>query len=170
MSTKGLISEALLAGKIVKHVPYVSRDKELRTLYLHSQGMQEVVDLEHSDDKWVQRLWELRFHLDHFVTGTLIDPNYLKPLQPPSKGVYEIRNRRPKPSIRAFGMFLQKDCLFLSHFCERAPLKGGGKNYQFHQEITKSRQFFRQVFPNLGVKTGSITELVTGGQDEKILK
>lgn len=172
MSIKDDLFTAVQNGVVVRLTPYISRDRPLRALLMHSEGMEEIVNLEHGDDDWTQRLWELRADLEHFIFSPNIDCNYLKPLNPRSKGVYEIRSRRPKPSIRVFGMFIAKDVFFITHYAKRAELGGGWKNHEFKQEIHKCRAAWRTVFPGYAAKiseSGGIKDLVTGGQDEKLL-
>lgn len=165
MSTSNKILEAVAAGKIIKFSPYVGSDPVFRTMYLSANGMEPIIELEHGDDEWTQRLWKLRAALEVFVTQAEIDIRYLKPLRPFKRGVWEIKNKRPRPSLRVFCMFIKRDCLFVSHIRERPQLD----SYEYKQQIMRTRQRWRTIFPDLEPRislSGSLQQMVTGGHDE----
>ena len=71
-----------------------------------------------TDPDWEERCGDLRADIDHFVEGKLLTvaaksykghTSQLKRLEPAKDEVWEIRSRDPKPSIRVFGRFADKD-------------------------------------------------------------
>lgn len=176
MSIKAELLNVVSKGQLVQLAPHVAADKLIRKMYLTAelneliasyQGMD--YDAATSEQKEaISRFAKLKADLDMFLTRPEIDPEYMKQLDPAGKGVYEIRSVRPKPSIRVFGRFIDKNIFVATHIAERKEL-GGWKSYEFKQEIAACRKIWGTIFPNHQAKEGcTLSSLVTGGHDEKI--
>ena len=176
MSINIALLEAVGKGLIVQLTPYVQTDKPIRKIYLASEINDAFLyyrelpydpnNLEQNEK--VSRFAKFRADLDKFLVSPEIDSEYMKQLVPNGKGVFEIRSVRPKPSIRAFGMFIEKDVFLITNYAERKEL-GGFKSYAFKQEIGECRKAWRAIFPNHGAKEspdGKLSSVVTGGLDE----
>ena len=157
MSIGQELLSAIQNGQIVRLKPLVP-DFEYRRLYLVSGLYSEIMDND-GDDEHSQRMAALRASLEIFITSSTLDRNYIKFLDPESKGVIEILNKRPKPSLRVFGMFIEEKKLLLTHFAIRKQL-GGWKSYPFKQEIQKCRQTRSHILPNIRAVTGDIKDLI----------
>jgi hypothetical protein len=100
------------------------------------------------------RLWA---DFDRYVEGRLISVSlnspYQKPraaymarLDPPRDDVIEVRSRDPKPGIRVFGCFADKDVYVAINWEHREKLGGPqDKEFDREREICKAR--WRQLFP-----------------------
>jgi len=100
------------------------------------------------------RLWA---DFDRFIEGRLIsvsltDPyskpktTYMARLDPLEDDVIEIRSRDPKPGMRVFGRFADKDLFVALNWEYRGNLGGpSDKEFDREREICKAR--WRQLFP-----------------------
>jgi hypothetical protein len=109
----------------------------------------------------VERIARLEAQLSHFVEGGIVDWNYMRPLKKPAHAVFEIRSRRPRPSIRVFGRFAQKDVFVALSAALRAPLAGEGSR-PWRDEIVRCHSLWRQLFPTYDPLTGdSLHDLIS---------
>ena len=107
------------------------------------------------------RIWaRLQADLDRFITGGVIDPEYLYCLAPDSDGVWEIRSVMPRPSIRIFGCFAVPDVFIATHAVDRARLGGWGSK-AWRNEITRCKTIWRMIFPSYPPLRSSINECIT---------
>lgn len=111
---------------------------------------------------------ELRADLVSFLIQRYITPEFLKLLQPKSKGVWEIRSRRVEPQIRVFGHFAKKDVFIALAYKYRDDL-GDISNPSWIYEIRSVEDkwkelFFGQYHPK---KTSDRHELYSGAIDDK---
>lgn len=99
------------------------------------------------------RLWN---DFDRFIEGRLIsvslDRPYSKPkttymarLDPPEDDVIEIRSRDPKPGIRVFGRFADKDVYVALNWEYRENL-GGPQDKEFDREREICKAEWRKLF------------------------
>ena len=115
MSTRLAANLRVTAGDLIRYVPALSGMPAVRTLYL-SPAVDDLVggrvpELE-------ARGGELMANLDSFVQGqrlvVSLRPHkagnaYMGLLGPESYGIWDIRSRDPRPALRVFGGFLEKD-------------------------------------------------------------
>jgi hypothetical protein len=92
-------------------------------------------------ERWIQ----LEAKLSVFIEGGLIVPGYLKCLDPCQDGVWEVRARKPKPSLRVFGRFARVDVLVLTHAMPRSALSDPDDT-DFPREIRNCKIYWRQLF------------------------
>lgn len=135
--------EALSLGRIRAIEP---PEPAIRMLYVTAKLWSEIDALADSDDDSVaERYAQLIAAMERFVWDENLPPNYLKPLQPKSDGLWEIRNRKPKPSIRVFGMFLIKDIFVCTAMSERKPLGEKG-SFEWKQITRYARAEWNRLF------------------------
>lgn len=118
----------------------------IRTMYVTEKLWSEIdAKADSEDDAVAVRAAQLIAAMERFVWDPNLPPNYLKPLDPAPDGLWEIRNRKPRPSIRVFGMFLFKDVLICTAFDEREPLGKKG-SYEWKQITHYARTEWNRLF------------------------
>ena len=102
----------------------------------------------------------LQADLEIFVTGAPVTSSYLKPLRPRHKGVWEIRSKRPTPSIRILGMFASRDVFVATNHQLRAAL-GRFNSIEWKEASRLARHEFRSLLGDDPI-VGELHELVSG--------
>lgn len=156
-------------GRLIELRPFVSTDIKIRSMYLRRELHHDIFrNRRHEKD--IERFAQLQADLDMFLTSTTIDPQYLYGLTPISDGVWEIRSKRPRPSIRVFGLFSSKDTFIATHYKERAGL-GGWNSAEWKIEIRRSLAIWRQLFPAYQpINSDDINQLISGAIDEQYFR
>lgn len=167
MSIQEEIWEQVGNGSLVELRPDRIDEGKPRRMYLTTELYEELT-MERDTLKEMERYANLEADLKVFLVSPTIDPKYLFGLTPAGKGVWEIRSRRHKPSIRVFGQFAAKDTFIATH-CALRPKLGGWKSFEFKREIHKSRQTWNKLFTYPAV-IADIHDLVTGAIDGKYFK
>ena len=85
------------------------------------------------DEKIRSRWAQLEVAISTFVVGGYVTENLVKQLQPPKHEHWELRSRKPKPSLRVFGRFAKPDVFVGTHVMLRKAL-GGMWSAQFEHE------------------------------------
>ena len=168
MSITEAIWEQLNKKTIVELRPYIPTEKKLRAMYIET-ALHEEITRDRDNDKETERFARLEADLQVFLTSPTIDSSYLFGLSPPGKEVWEIRSKRPRPSIRIFGRFSGKDSFVATHYVKRS-LLGGWNTLEWKEEIRKSRQIWNRLFPGYRPQGGEIHDLVSGALDGKYFK
>lgn len=70
---------------------------------------------------------------------------YLSRLSPAEDEVWEIRGRAPRPTIRVFGRFAERDCFVALGWRLRKEL-GGADSIEFRREVLNCRADWRRIF------------------------
>lgn len=86
-----------------------------------------------ADEKVRQRWARLEASMSMFVEGGYVNDGLFKQLQPPKFEHWELRSRKPRPSLRVFGRFAAPDVFVGTHVVERQ-LLGGMWSQEFEQE------------------------------------
>lgn len=113
------------------------------------------------------RLGRLRADFDHFIEGRRISIGkhpykknkkaYMSQLDPVADEVWEIRSIDPKPGVRVFGSFSEKDAFVALTWLYRAPLKGpDSREWRDAREQCKAE--WRKLFPTYRPHTGADLE------------
>jgi hypothetical protein len=116
-------------------------------------------------DKEIEhRANRLRADFDMFITGSVIsvgqDPYkkkknaYMSSLDPTEDEVWEIRSRDPKPGIRVFGRFTERDVFVALNWAHRDKL-GGPQSREFRDERERCKAEWRKLFPSYAPHTGA---------------
>ena len=114
----------------------------------------------HSDRSDANRYAALRARLEVFIGGDPITNTYLKALRPTRNGVWEIVNKKPKPSLRVFGLFVTRDVFIATHH-QRRDVLGGFQTPMWKEEIRRARHEWTQLFNNAPL-LGALHEVVSG--------
>lgn len=126
---------------------------------LVSEWLHELLESDAVAD--VERIARLEAQLSHFVEGGVVDPSYMQRLRRPAHAVFEIRSRRPRPSIRVFGRFAERDVFIAVNAALRDPLGGMGSR-PWRDEVVRTQTLWRQLFPTYDALDGrSLHELIS---------
>lgn len=146
-------------GRLVMVRPLSPRERIVRPMFA-TPAVSKMLTEEYDESIDVQRAASLQADLEVFVTGQPIDPGYLKPLKPIGKNVWEIRSVRPRPSIRVFGRFADRDVFVATNYFLRKPL-GAFKSLEWKDAIHVARQEWARLFTRDPIE-GKLHELVSG--------
>src|SRR5208283_4365189 len=80
----------------------------------------------------------------HFVENGRITEKLMKQLSPPKYEHWELKNTRPRPSLRVFGRFYLPDIFVGTHVMPRSTL-GGMNSPQFEHEKLLCEQYYREA-------------------------
>lgn len=133
-----LIDDAIKAAKsegklfpAARLVPWVG---EPRVFLMCPALMMSVHEGRSNTDEKQRRPWAaLEAAMSHFITGGLVTDDLMKQLQPPKFEHWELRSRKPRPSLRVFGRFAKPNVFIGTHVRPRGAL-GGMWSQQFENE------------------------------------
>ncbi|HPE32671.1 MAG TPA: hypothetical protein PLV61_15870, partial [Parvularculaceae bacterium] len=117
MSIDDEIKAALASGQL--HILELKMPSDLaaRTVLIHPE-LKRLLDGPWKNDGEMRRIGRLQADLEAFVTGKVISmcltpynhrTAYMGLLDPPTKGIFDIRSRDPSPGMRVFGGFVMPD-------------------------------------------------------------
>ena len=165
MSIRQEIWNRVTEGRIRQLSKHVPTDPSLRSVYL-TRKLHDQVFMDRWDIKDIERFAYLEADLEHFVISKTLKSTYLYGLSPVLEGIWEIRSRRPRPSIRVFCMFAAKDTLVCTHLALRKDL---GEDFQ--AEIRMAKAIWRQLFnPYNPLCSNNVNELFTGALHDQYFK
>lgn len=134
-----------------------------RTVFV-SHSLNNLVLGPWSDTKIEYRAGRLRANFDMFISGLVISVGqhpyrkkksaFMSPLDPPSDEVWEIRSRDPKPGIRVFGRFSEKDVFVALTWGYREDL-GGPKSKEWRDAREQCKAEWRRLFHPYGPHVGN---------------
>lgn len=117
----------------------------------------------------LQRFATLEATLELFVTREHLAPNYLRGLSPKGCGVWEVKCWN-EPPIRAFGMFMARDILVITH-CEYRDNLGPYESQEWKDEIRRCRAYIRNLFPTYNSLTSSdVNQVISGALNEQYFR
>lgn len=139
------IAEAKRNGKLVAAVPIVPWAGEPR-VFLMCAPLREAIERGRSsaEEKERQRWATLEAAISHFIEGGRVTEDLIKQLQPPKYEHWELRSRKPKPSLRVFGRFAMPDVFVGTHVVRREKL-GGMWSPQFEHEKLVCEDHWREA-------------------------
>lgn len=165
MSIADAIRDAVHFRRLVVLEPEFASDTVSRTMLLHPEIANDLARA-HS----IPRMGRLKADLESFILGHEItlcmEPRkhrsaYMGLLEPTSKGTWDIRSRDPRPGIRVFGAFADRDIFVALHWMPRSkplpdfdkfPLRGNENETQFAMIEAETR--WSHALPGLSPKTG----------------
>ncbi len=136
MLIRDAIERAKIAGTLIAARPSVPWAPEPR-VFLKCRPLQTEIEAGSSDpnEKVRQRWARLEAMIGSFVEGNLVNDDVMKQLQPYKYEHWEMRSRKPSPSLRVFGRFAMPD-VFVGTHVERRDGLGGMWSAQFeHQKL-----------------------------------
>jgi hypothetical protein len=86
------------------------------------------------DPRRLERWEHLRADISHFVENGLVTWSFMRWLEPKKFEHWELRSVRPRPSLRVFGRFAERDVFIGTHVKERASL---GAKWSLNWELEK---------------------------------
>lgn len=162
MSIHDEISNRCAEERLFCTVPALPGAPTVRTIFVSPEINQLI--LGPWDDKKIEaRAGRLRANFDMFTSGMSIsvgpDPYkkkktaYMSPLNPTADEVWQIRSRDPKPAIRVFGRFSERDVFIALTWGFREKLGGpGSREWRDARERCKTewRNLFHPYNPHSG--------------------
>ena len=164
MSIHGVIADAVARGQLFRVEPTLESEPMDRAMY-SSAEVNLLITGPWVDEVDEFRCGKLRMDFDRFVEGRRIpvafDNPYRKPkrtylsrMHPVDDEVWQIRSRAPKPSIRIFGRFADRDCFVALNWRLRRELGGPGSQ-EYRKEIRNCLSAWRRIFPSYDALTGN---------------
>jgi hypothetical protein len=71
-------------------------------------------------DRWAR----LEASISYFIEGRYVTDDFIKQLKPPKFEHWELKSRKPRPSLRVFGRFAKADIFVGTHVVPRPDLRG----------------------------------------------
>ena len=152
MSIRDEIQRCLTEQSLFVHALAVA--EEVKRCMLLSREIKNLLEGPWDDGNTAYRSGPLRDDLDRFVAGRPLAiaqapyqarTSYLAQLDEPRDEVWEIRSRDPKPAIRVFGRFAEKDVFVALIWSYREPLGGPGSR-EWRDAIETSKAEWRKLF------------------------
>ncbi|HSH87276.1 MAG TPA: hypothetical protein VK958_08530 [Methylophilus sp.] len=157
MSISDEITNRVSEQRLFKLAPLMppSFGSILRQVYV-SEEINNILTGPWEDPLWGERCGYLHADLDRFINGEIIAvaerpfrkgaTAYIKQLYKRSEEVWEIRSRDPKPGIRVFGRFAEKDTFVALTLWNRTDL-GGPESRAWRDAIVGCKTEWRNLFP-----------------------
>ena len=165
MSIEREINSHVESGCLKLVYPRVWSDWPIRDLYLSRELFDEVYEEKKSSIE-EKMFANLIADLEVFVNSPTVDPAYLRCLEPPKDGIWEIRSTRQYPQLRVFGAFAAKDIFIGTHLKQRDEL-GSKDSEQWKIEIKHAKSIWNGLFPAYTHKTTTDqNRLFTGALNE----
>tara|TARA_R110002110_G_scaffold11824_9_gene56624 strand:+ start:918 stop:1442 length:525 start_codon:yes stop_codon:yes gene_type:complete len=134
MLTEDLLKSAVKAKRLVVAEPIEAWAPQPRKFLMCPALAHEIEQgRQSSDEKERQRWAVLEASISHFIEGGIVTEDLLKQLQPYKYEHWELRSRKPKPSLRIFGRFALPDVFVGTHIRPREML-GGMWSPEFEHE------------------------------------
>jgi hypothetical protein len=137
MSILTLIEEAKAAGNLIPHKSSVPWPATPRAFLMCKPVFEKILAGRASDnDKDVRKWAAVEAAMSVFIEGGKITEDLIKQLLPPSYEHWELRCRKPKPSLRMFGRFAHPDIFVGTHIVQRTELGGmWSKEFEHHKLV-----------------------------------
>jgi hypothetical protein len=136
ISIRQKVREHIASGELWVFEPAVDGIASIRYLFLTREVHDEIFSDIWADPEFSDRFPLLAADLELFVSGEMIgaamDPEnkavtaFIARLSPTERGIWAIRSREPKPSIRIFGAFIEVDTFVVLRTELRGVLGGWG--------------------------------------------
>lgn len=134
----------------------------LRTIFV-SPDLNKLILGPWDNERIEIRANRLRANFDMFISGMRISVGrlpykkkkyaYMSPIDPPADGVWQIRSRDPKPGIRVFGSFSEKDVFVALNWDFREDL-GGPESREWRDARERCKAEWRKLFHPYNPYTG----------------
>jgi len=137
------IEAAKHAGKLFLARPVAFWTGEPR-VFLMCQPLRCAIETgKANDDEKVRERWAtLEAAISHFIEGGLITEDLIKQLKPQNYEHWELRSRKPRPSLRVFGRFAKPD-VFVGTHVDRRDRLGGMWSPEFEHEKLVCEEHWR---------------------------
>lgn len=119
------IKEAKSAGELFPAARLVPWAGEPRVFLMCRALWASIQEGRSSTDEKERKPWAaLEAAMSHFITGGLTTDDLIKQLQPPKYEHWELKSRKPRPSLRVFRRFAKPDVFIGTHVRLRTDLGG----------------------------------------------
>lgn len=139
------VRQAYKDGKLFPARPIAKWAGEPRAFFmcraLHQSVLAGRASLEERDR---QRWARLEAQMGTFVEGGLVNDDFIKQLLPQKFEHWELKSRKPKPSLRVFGRFAAPDVYIGTHVVPRTEL-GGMYSPEFEHEKLVCEDHYRDA-------------------------
>ena len=137
MLIRDAINRAKATSKLVAARPISHWAGEPRVFLMCRPLYEEICDGRSSTDEKERQRWaRLEAAISHFIEGGYVDENLVKQLQPWKFEHWEMRSRKPRPSMRVFGRFAMPDVFVGTHLELRSNLgKMWSKEFEYHKLV-----------------------------------
>lgn len=167
MSIHDSLRDVVTQGWLIRVEPKMPSEPMVRALYASAEVHRLIVGPWADSEEEIRcgRLWA---DFDRFVEGRVIPvalsspyskprDTYLSRLDPAHDEVWEIRSRAPKPAIRVFGRFADRDCFVALRWKFRKEL-GGQSSNEFRHEVRGCLADWRRIFPSYDAFRGNTVD------------
>lgn len=143
MLTEDAIKEAIRAGRLFRAKPTVWWAAEPRA-FLMCVPLKTAIDEGKAGfggelgNRWAR----LEADISHFIEGGYVTEDLVKQLKPARYEHWELRSRKPQPSLRVFGRFAMPDVFVGTHVVPR-PLLKGMWSLEFEQEKLQCEEWWK---------------------------
>jgi len=153
MSMRDEIRFRVEEGRLIVLEPALPTSPVVRTM-LVAPNIADLLNGPWSNQQEEYRFGRLRSDFDAFIEGLYISAcmvpysaktAYIASLDPPAEGVWEIRSRDPKPSLRVFGFFAEVD-VFIALTIFNRNLLGGSNTREWRDAIVGCKAEWRKLF------------------------
>lgn len=128
------VRQAYKKGKLFPARPIVNWAGEPRAFFMCQPLYDAVQNGKQSLDESERQRWaKLEAQMGTFVEGGYVNDDLVKQLQPPKYEHWELKSRKPRPSLRVFGRFAEPDVFIGTHVLPRDGL-GGMWSPEFEHE------------------------------------
>jgi hypothetical protein len=135
MSIDEEIMLAIERGELVSALPSYPGLPEPRA-FLMCRPLFEAIEAGRNSEE-LDRWAALESQISTFVEGGYVNWDFMRWLQPQDAEHWELRNTRPRPSLRVFGRFAKPNVFVGTHVTERKPL-GGRNSHQWVAEVLRA--------------------------------
>lgn len=163
MSIRAEINNRLGEGRLFQLLPTLADSPVGRTMFISSE-ISGLVRGPWSNAAFEYRFSKLRADFEVFIEGRIIAVGahpykkkktaYMARLDEPSDETWEIRSRDPKPGIRVFGRFAEKDAFVALTWGFREDLGRPGSK-EWRDAIEQCKTEWRKLFPTYPPLSGA---------------
>lgn len=153
---RATLNEKIASGELLLWTPQIEGDPCERTLFISAQINEEFNEETWKDLSLAYRYAQLGADFDRYVTGDTIpvgmepydkgDNAFMARISPSEYGIWTIRSFAPKPAIRVFGAFCEKD-VFVALITRRRADLGGPESREWKQAREAAIALWDNLFP-----------------------
>lgn len=151
-----ILNGKLASGELLQWTPQLAGDPCERTLFVSAAINEEFDEGTWKDPSLAYRYAQLGADFDRYVTGDTIpigmepydkgDNAFMARVSPAEYGIWSLRSVAPKPAIRVFGAFCEKDVFVALITRLRADL-GGPESREWAQARESAIALWENLFP-----------------------